>query len=88
MERTTPPSARNAAPLIADERGLAMNVTKAATSSVVAKRCNSEPGRAKEFLLYLFEGNVFGSCHVDEKFLNAFRTSGAGKDRIHSEGCP
>src|SRR6266700_1119707 len=47
IERTTPPSTRNAAPLVADERGLARNATNAATSSVVAKRCNRELGRAE-----------------------------------------
>jgi hypothetical protein len=45
MERSTPPSTRNAVPLIADESGLATNVTSAATSSVVANRCKSELGR-------------------------------------------
>src|SRR2546430_7382402 len=45
IERTTPPSARNAAPLVADESGLATNATSAATSAGVAKRCSSEPGR-------------------------------------------
>src|SRR5438105_8798142 len=44
IERTTPPSARNAAPLVAEESGLATNATMAATSSVVAKRCKSELG--------------------------------------------
>src|SRR6266446_4789146 len=45
IERTTPPSTRNAAPLVAEDRGLATNTTSAATSSVVAKRCNSELAR-------------------------------------------
>src|SRR2546427_7158229 len=46
IERTTPPSARKAAPFVADESGLATNATSAATSSGVAKRCSSELGRA------------------------------------------
>jgi len=45
IERTTPPSARTAAPLVAEDSGLARNVTSAATSSTVAKRCNSDDGR-------------------------------------------
>src|SRR5438132_378316 len=45
IERTTPPSTRKAAPFVAEESGLATNVTIAATSSVVAKRFNSELGR-------------------------------------------
>src|SRR5260370_14544190 len=44
IERTTPPSTRNAAPLVTEESGLATNATMAATSSVVAKRCKSELG--------------------------------------------
>src|SRR5947208_6298848 len=46
IERTTPPSARKAAPFVADESGVATNATNAATSSGVAKRCSSELGRA------------------------------------------
>src|SRR5438105_13711090 len=46
IERTTPPSARKAAPFVADESGLATNATSAATSSGVAKRFRSEVGRA------------------------------------------
>src|SRR4029077_14096165 len=46
IERTTPPSARKAAPFVADESGLATNATRAATSSGVAKRFSSEVGRA------------------------------------------
>src|SRR5439155_25370936 len=46
IERTTPPSARKAAPFVADESGLATNATNAATSSGVAKRFRSEVGRA------------------------------------------
>src|SRR6476619_8652185 len=46
IERTTPPSARKAAPFVADESGLATNATNAATSSGVAKRFSSEVGRA------------------------------------------
>jgi hypothetical protein len=38
IERTTPPSARTAVPLIADANGLATNATTDATSSGVAKR--------------------------------------------------
>src|SRR5437868_7139149 len=41
------------------------------------------PRRVKEFLLYLLGSHVFRSCHVDKKLLNAFRTSRAGKHRIH-----
>src|SRR4029077_7224797 len=46
IERTTPPSARKAAPFVADESGLATNATSAATSSGVAKRFRSEVARA------------------------------------------
>src|SRR3954447_25017925 len=46
MERTTPPSTRNAAPLVADDNGLATIVTIAVTSSEVANRCNSDVARA------------------------------------------
>jgi hypothetical protein len=45
IERTTPPSTRSAAPLVAEESGLAMNVTSEATSSVEAKRLSNELGR-------------------------------------------
>ena len=45
IERTTPPSTRSAAPLVAAESGLAMNVTSEATSSVEAKRLSNELGR-------------------------------------------
>jgi hypothetical protein len=38
MDRTTPPSARTAAPLIADANGLETNKTTDATSSGVVKR--------------------------------------------------
>jgi len=44
IERKVPPSTRGAAPLVADESGLATNVISAAISSVVAKRCKSEAG--------------------------------------------
>src|ERR1700761_5636319 len=43
---TTPPSPRNAAPLVAADNGLATNVTMAATSSGVANRFKSDVGRA------------------------------------------
>src|SRR5580765_5114158 len=46
IERTTPPSARKAAPFVADESGLATNATSAATSSGAAKRLRSEVGLA------------------------------------------
>src|SRR4029077_13072945 len=46
IELTMPPSARKAAPFVADESGLATKVTNAAISSGVAKRCSSEVGRA------------------------------------------
>jgi hypothetical protein len=46
IERTTPPSTRNAAPLVAAESGLATIATSTSTSSVVVKRCNYGPGRA------------------------------------------
>ena len=46
MERTNPPSARNAAPLVAEESGLATKATRAPTSSGEANRRNSELGRA------------------------------------------
>ena len=65
-----------------------MNATTAATSSVwrnVAR--GSRAGRVKEFFLYLFGGDILRSCHVDKKFLNAFRTSGAGKHRVHRDSC-
>jgi hypothetical protein len=42
IERITPPSTRSAAPLVAAESGLAMNVISAATSSVEAKRLSKE----------------------------------------------
>jgi len=45
IERITPPSTRSAAPLVAAESGLAMNVTSEATSSVEAKRLSNELGR-------------------------------------------
>jgi len=46
IECKMPPSNRRAAPLVADESGLATKVTSAATSSIVAKRSKSELGRA------------------------------------------
>jgi hypothetical protein len=44
MDRTTPPSARSAVPLIADASGLHTKATTAPTSSVVANRCKSDVG--------------------------------------------
>ena len=41
-----PPSTRSAAPLVADDAGLATYVTIAATSSGVANRCSKDVGRA------------------------------------------
>src|SRR5450631_3045284 len=41
-----PPSTRSAAPLVADDNGLATYVTMAATSSVVENLCSSDVGRA------------------------------------------
>jgi hypothetical protein len=38
IDRTVPPSTCNAAPLVADDSGLAAKTTNAATSSGVAKR--------------------------------------------------
>src|SRR5947199_9889419 len=46
IERTTPPSARKAAPFVADESGLATHATSVATSSGVATRLRGEVGRA------------------------------------------
>src|SRR5580658_9800125 len=45
IERTTPPSTRNAAPFVAEESGLHTKVTSAATSAGVAKRFNSDVER-------------------------------------------
>ena len=45
IERMTPPSTRNAAPLVAAESGLAMKMTSEATSSIEAKRLSKELGR-------------------------------------------
>jgi hypothetical protein len=42
IARTTPPSARSAVPLIAEDSGLARKITKEATSSVLAKRLSNE----------------------------------------------
>jgi hypothetical protein len=50
IERTAPPSTRSAAPFVAEESGLAMNVTTAATSSVEAKRLSKELGCEELFL--------------------------------------
>ena len=46
MARTTPPSTRNAAPLVAEDGSPETYVTIAATSSTVAKRFNRDDGRA------------------------------------------
>ena len=54
-ERTTPPSTRRAAPLVAALNGLQINITMAATSSGVANRFSSEVGRA-------FSKNSFSTC--------------------------
>ena len=62
IERTTPPSARKAAPFVADETGLATNATSAATSSGVAKRCSSEVGRA--VVKNSFSTAAGGTCFV------------------------
>ena len=45
IARITPPSARSAAPLVADDRGLQTKATSAATSSTRAKRFSSDEGR-------------------------------------------
>src|SRR5690349_16585719 len=46
MDRMTPPSARTAAPLTAEDKGLHTKATTAATSSGAANRCRIELGRA------------------------------------------
>jgi hypothetical protein len=48
MLRTTPPSARTAAPLMATDCVLATNATTVAISSGVSKRLRSEVGRILE----------------------------------------
>src|SRR5580698_4430162 len=45
IDRTTPPSTRRAAPYVAEDSGLHTKATSAATSSVLAKRFNSDEGR-------------------------------------------
>src|SRR3974390_2316197 len=45
MDRPTPPSARTAAPLVAEESGLQRKAAIAATSSGCAKRRSNELGR-------------------------------------------
>ena len=45
MVLITPPSARSAAPLVADDNGLHTKATSAATSSTRAKRLSNEEGR-------------------------------------------
>jgi hypothetical protein len=46
IARTTPPSTRSAAPVVADAGTLQTYVIIAATSSGVANRCSTEEGRA------------------------------------------
>jgi hypothetical protein len=46
MARTTPPSTRKAAPVVADARGLHTKTIRLATSSTVANRLSREVGRA------------------------------------------
>src|SRR5579872_313327 len=45
MARTTPPSARNAAPLVAEDSGLHTKAIRAATSAGVANRWSRDDGR-------------------------------------------
>lgn len=45
IEFTTPPSTRSAAPLVADDNGLAIYATIAATSSTSANRCINDVGQ-------------------------------------------
>ena len=56
IERRTPPSARKAAPLVAEESGLAPNATMAATSSGVA---NPMPAVEPEMKANLFSSLRF-----------------------------
>src|SRR5579862_6453072 len=55
---TVPPSTRSAAPVVADDLGLATNATSDATSSGVAKRLMSEVGRT-------FSKNSRSNCGND-----------------------
>jgi hypothetical protein len=52
IKRITPPSRLNAAPFMAEDKGLAINATSEATSAVDPKRLSNELGRmvAKSFL--------------------------------------
>src|SRR5260370_30914330 len=51
LDRTTPPSVRTAAPLMAAASGLQTKATTATTSSGAAKRCRMELGGLLEKLL-------------------------------------
>src|SRR5438128_9023434 len=91
IERTTPPSTRNAAPLVAEESGLATNATRAATSSVVAKRCKSFDDRRPFCVGDLFKGLelinaqiVHQNIHVGITFCGFRCVVGFGQ--IHREG--
>ena len=60
MDRTTPPSTRSAAPLVAEARTLQTYTTIAATSSGVANRFNNEEGRTdrKNSLEFVISASV------------------------------
>ena len=65
IERITPPSTRNAAPLVAAESGLAMKMTSDATSSIEAKRLSNELG--ERFRRTLFRRSTV-RCLGSERF--------------------
>src|ERR1700686_2399152 len=73
--RTTPPSTRNAAPFVAEARGLHTYATRLATSSVVANRLSREVGRT-------ISKNSFSNSANGRPPLNLATNSSTPADRV------
>ena len=84
MACTTPPSARNAAPLVADDNGLQTKATSAATSSTRAKRFSSDEGRTLRKNSFSTSSRlIFRAAAIcSDECLDAFRFRGARQNRV------
>ena len=89
MDRTTPPSARTPAPLMAAASGLQTKATTAAISSEVMKRCKNGTW-ACLFEKLVLEGAAFDALFCREpvyKIYDPLRRSRTRQYCVHSDGC-
>jgi len=90
IARTTPPSARSAVPLIAEDSGLARKITKGSyfvgASETFEQRARANSGEKLFLEMRLFDAS--GVCDLIDELFHTLGASRTCQNRIHGHCCP